>query len=187
MLSPSLGPTLWDPIDYSLPGSFVHGILQARILEWVVMPYSWGSSWPRDQTGISCFAGGFFTTESQGKPILPVSLLKHCFPCVSIPEFIKTIRSSKVLSLPRDTATLVLVKQTGFGILCSSLISVSDSFYVMAVYVSRWQAIMPLFQRGQDNSVEDPSPLLENKLKVYLLFQCYCIDFKLLVHLNRQY
>ena len=47
--------------------------------------------------------------------------------------------------------------------------------------------IMPLFQRGQDNSVEDPSPLLENKLKVYLLFQCYCIDFKLLIHLNRQY
>ena len=38
--------TLWDPMDYSLPGSSVHGILQARILEWVAMPFSRGSSWP---------------------------------------------------------------------------------------------------------------------------------------------
>ena len=41
-------PTLWDPMDYSPPGSFVHGILQARILEWVAMPSSRGSSQPRD-------------------------------------------------------------------------------------------------------------------------------------------
>ena len=37
-------PTLWEPMDCSPPGSSVHGILQARILEWVVMPSSWGSS-----------------------------------------------------------------------------------------------------------------------------------------------
>ena len=36
--------TLWDPMDYSLPGSSVHGIFQARILEWVAMPSSKGSS-----------------------------------------------------------------------------------------------------------------------------------------------
>ena len=45
--------TLCRPIDYSPPGSSVHGILQARILEWVVMPRSNGSSWPRDQTRVS--------------------------------------------------------------------------------------------------------------------------------------
>ena len=45
--------TLCDAMDCSLPGSSVHGILQARILEWVSMPSSRGSSWPRDQTQIS--------------------------------------------------------------------------------------------------------------------------------------
>ena len=49
-----------DPMDYSPPGSSVHGILQARILEWVAMPSSRGSSSPRDQTCISCTAGEFF-------------------------------------------------------------------------------------------------------------------------------
>ena len=46
--------TLWDPVDCSLPGSSVHGILQARILEWVAVPSSRGPSQPRDRTYISC-------------------------------------------------------------------------------------------------------------------------------------
>ena len=50
-----------DPMDYSLLGSSVHGILRARILEWVAMPFSRGSSRPRDLTQVSCTAGGFFT------------------------------------------------------------------------------------------------------------------------------
>ena len=54
-------PTLCDPIDRSPPGSSVHGILQARMLEWVAMPSSRGSSQPRDETQVSCIAGGFFT------------------------------------------------------------------------------------------------------------------------------
>ena len=44
-------PTLWDPIDYT-----VHGILQARILEWVAFPFSRGSSQPRDRTQVSHIA-----------------------------------------------------------------------------------------------------------------------------------
>ena len=48
-----LCPTLCDLMDYSPPGSSVHRILQARILEWVVMPSSRGSSRPRDRTSIS--------------------------------------------------------------------------------------------------------------------------------------
>ena len=46
-------PTLWDSMVYSPPGSSVHGILQERILEWVAMPSSRGSSWPRNRTHIS--------------------------------------------------------------------------------------------------------------------------------------
>ena len=53
-------PTLCDPMDWSLPNSSVHGILQARILEWVPIPFPRGSSQPRDRTQMSCIAGGFF-------------------------------------------------------------------------------------------------------------------------------
>ena len=55
-------PTLCDPVDYNPPGNSVHGILQARILKWVAMPFSRGSSQPRDQTLVSCIAGRFFTS-----------------------------------------------------------------------------------------------------------------------------
>ena len=64
-------PTLCDPIDCSPWASSVHGMLQARILEWVAMPFSRGSSRSRDQTWVSCdscIAGGFFTAEPQGRP-----------------------------------------------------------------------------------------------------------------------
>ena len=49
-----------DPMDCSLPGFSVHRILQARILEWVDIPFSRGPSQPRDRTWVSCFAGRFF-------------------------------------------------------------------------------------------------------------------------------
>ena len=54
-------PTLCNPMNCNLPGSSVHGILQVRILEWVAIPFSRGSSQPRDQTQVSHIAGGFFT------------------------------------------------------------------------------------------------------------------------------
>ena len=58
---------LGDPMDCSPPGSSVHGSLQARRLEWVAMPFSRGSSWPRDRihvSYISCIAGRFSTTSA---------------------------------------------------------------------------------------------------------------------------
>ena len=51
---PKLFLTLCNPMDCNPPGSSVHGILQARILDWVVVSSSRGSSWPRDGTWISC-------------------------------------------------------------------------------------------------------------------------------------
>ena len=64
-------PALCDPRDCSPPSASVHGILQAKILEWVAMPSSRGSFQPRDQTCVSrgsYIAGGFLTTELPGKP-----------------------------------------------------------------------------------------------------------------------
>ena len=51
------------PMDYSVPGYSLHGIFQARILEWVSISFSRRSSQPRDQTHISDLAGKFFTIE----------------------------------------------------------------------------------------------------------------------------
>ena len=62
-----LCPTLCDPMNCSLPGSSVHGILQATILEWVVISSSKGSSQPRDWICISCITGRFFTDELLGE------------------------------------------------------------------------------------------------------------------------
>ena len=50
-----------DLMDCSSPGSSIYGILQARILEWVAIPFSRGSSWPRNRTWVSRIAGRFFT------------------------------------------------------------------------------------------------------------------------------
>ena len=62
-------PPLYDPRDCSPPGSSVHGIPQARILECVAISFSRGSSPPRDWTWVSCIAGRFFTAEPWGKLI----------------------------------------------------------------------------------------------------------------------
>ena len=55
------------PWTVTLPGSFVHGLLQAKILEWVVVPFSRGSSQPRKQIQAFRIAGGFFTVWGPGK------------------------------------------------------------------------------------------------------------------------
>ena len=56
-----LCPTRCSPMDCSLPGSSIHGIFQARVLEWVAISFSTGSSRPRDRTRVSCIAGRCFT------------------------------------------------------------------------------------------------------------------------------
>ena len=70
---------LYDPLNYSLPGSSVHGIFQARILEWIAISSSKGSSQPRDQTCVSCsscIGGRFFTAEPWGKVLYSVHVFK---------------------------------------------------------------------------------------------------------------
>ena len=81
------GPTLCDPMDCGPPGSSVPGILQARILEWVPIPCSRGSSQRRDQTQFSLIAGGFFTVRATPQMVNGASnekgLLKiHTFFCL---------------------------------------------------------------------------------------------------------
>ena len=63
-----LCPTFRGPMDCSPLGFSVHGICQVRKLEWVVISFSRGSSWPRDWTLFSCLSGRFLITEPPGKP-----------------------------------------------------------------------------------------------------------------------
>jgi len=80
--------TLCDPLNYSPPGPSVHGILQARILEWVAIPFSRETSQPRDGTWVSHVAGRFFTLcDTREAPVVcityvifryPINVLKPC-------------------------------------------------------------------------------------------------------------
>ena len=85
ILAAKLCRTLFDPMDCSPPGSSVHGILQARILNWVAIPFSRGSSWSRDQTHVSCIAGRFFTIwanrEAHHDSSSPQICWKKCLSC----------------------------------------------------------------------------------------------------------
>ena len=82
--------TLCDPMNYSPPVSSVHGVFQARILEWVTISSSKGSSRSRDQTSVSCvscIAGRSLTIEPSGKPYV-------------------TIRSDQIRSVAQSCPTL---------------------------------------------------------------------------------
>ena len=61
-------PTLYNPMDCSLPGFFIHWIFQARVLEWVAISFSRGSSWPRDWTGAPALQADSLMSEPPGNP-----------------------------------------------------------------------------------------------------------------------
>ena len=85
--------TLWDPMDYSLPGSSVHGILQARILEWVAIPFSrgfsnQGSNLCLQHCSIPILATGFFTVSASSPTML-------CWKLVSMKQELLNIFPSQ--------------------------------------------------------------------------------------------
>ena len=65
-----LCPTLCDPMDCSLPAFSIHRIFQARVLEWVAISFSRGSSWPRDWTQVSRITGSHFTVWATSEVII---------------------------------------------------------------------------------------------------------------------
>ena len=96
-------PTLCGPVACSQPGSSVYGILQARILEWVAIPFSKGSSSLRDQIQVSCIAGRSLPSEPLRKPIY-VCIYTHI--CVCICLFVCSIaQSCRTLCDPMDCST----------------------------------------------------------------------------------
>ena len=74
-------PTLCNPVASSLSGSSIHGIFQARVLEWIAIAFSRGSSWPRDRTQVSRIAGRRFTiwATREARPKESWGLKNWCF------------------------------------------------------------------------------------------------------------
>ena len=108
-------PTPCDLTDCSLPGPSVHGFLQARILEWVAMPFSRGSSQPRDWTTSPALAGGFFITSTTREA--------HSPPFVMIKK------------MPSDTATCPLKEGQNRSWLKSSDLESGETLKMWSLYV----------------------------------------------------
>ena len=120
------GPTLWDPLDRSPPGSSVHVIFLARILEWVAMPFSRESSWPRDRTHVSCISWitcTLVTTEPAWKPLAASRMTSTVLLCLG----------DRVGS--QDTGLSVLK-------LGQSLAKRDNLIILCARYSSRWEILL---------------------------------------------
>ena len=77
-------PTLCDPVDCSLSGSSVHGIFQARVLEWIAISFSRGSSRPRNRTRVSCIAGRRFTVWATREAPYSIEIQVFFFTCYTL-------------------------------------------------------------------------------------------------------
>ena len=105
-------PTLSDRMDWGLQGSSIHGILWARILEWVVMPSSGGSSQPGDRTCISCIVGRFFTAEPLGKLLVYFPASQLVSPCPPSPLPIPLISSLVSSPAPHPSLGLTVIENS---------------------------------------------------------------------------
>ena len=182
--------TLCNPIDYSLPVSSVHGILQARILEWVAIPSSRGSSKPRDQTQVSNTAGGFFTVwatrEAQGWwfPFLSSFLLwssPACLSLLSLPFFWCQIQKYHC----QDQC------HGAYALFSSRSFTVSDLnirvFNPFQVEFCEWFKMRVQFYSFACNCAVSPTPFTEDPVLspiVYSWFLCHkLIDHRCVVYL----
>ena len=100
-------PTLCDPTDCSPPGSSVYGILQARILQWIAIPFSRGSSQSRDRTQVSCVAGRFFTVWATGKTRKTIPLTIWTFVSKVISLLFNMLSRFIIAFLPRNKCLLI--------------------------------------------------------------------------------
>ena len=88
-----------DPRDFGPTGSSVHGILQAIILEWVAILFSRGSSWPRNQTWVSCTEGRFLPSEPPRKPQVLVSYLFYAWASL-VTQMVTNLQSQSPILSP---------------------------------------------------------------------------------------
>ena len=143
---------LWDPMDCSLPGFSLHGILQARVLEWVAISFSRGSSWPRDRTQVSRIPGRRFNLWATRE-----ALLSFKAKLISLHSPL-----SKLLTLaPRISELINKVPKVLFG--CGTLGFRSWCCYLPVVWL--WQVCY--------TSLSIPSMLRTGRGTLKVLHQCW--------------
>ena len=110
--------TLCDPMDYSLPGFSIHGILQARILEWITISFSRGSFRPRDQTRVSHIGGRCFNlwaTREAYRVLLHLILNFLMLDFATTSNIAKDLYSMRNTPLQRVTVYEVIPKCFWYG------------------------------------------------------------------------
>ena len=133
--------TLCDPMDGSPPGSSVHGILQARLLEWVAISFPRGSSWPRDRTQVSHIAGRRFNlwaTREGAEKDLRASLIHQLWiliPSVPYSPFCPSINRSVIY-------WCVTIPKCVFWLRKQSLSS--SKFWVLATWIELSEMLLLL-------------------------------------------
>ena len=100
-------PTLHDPMDYNMPGSSVHGILQARILQWVAMPFSRGSSRPRIKPASHVSSSGRRARYHQCHLFFPTAV-----------TMIASLRKRKLILFKQQDLSAPATESQGSGFLC---------------------------------------------------------------------
>ena len=90
-------------MDCSLPGSSVHGILQARLLEWVAISFSRGSSQPRNRTQVSCTAGSLYQLSCKGSPKEGWVRKNWCFRIVVLKTLERLLRVTWTAGRPNQS------------------------------------------------------------------------------------
>ena len=104
--------TLCGPIDCSLPCSSIHGIFQARVLEWIAISFSRGPSRPRDRTQVSCIVGRCFTIWTTRKVLYYIiNLVIRHFSTWINPEIKKKTQLSKLAWLVKKTNLFIKMEK----------------------------------------------------------------------------
>ena len=145
--------TLCNPLDYSLPGSFVHGLFQAGILEWVAISSSSGSSRPRDQTCVSCIGRQILypsaTWEAQFRACLLISgcvLFPWCmsgFPNQTLKagtSFIHSASSEHLIHRYSENTSCLKRKWVPFLIVSHTVLSIYQGTTVVDPFLLRPRA-----------------------------------------------
>ena len=147
-------------MNCSPPGPSIHGIFQARVLEWVAYPFSSGSSWNRNRTGASCIAGGFFTSWATRElsPLHPKCSVTQSYPTICDPMDCSPWGSSVPEIFPG--------KNTGVG--CHFLLQgifPTQELNLSLLYLLSWQAVsLPLMLPGK--------PLMPHRQKQFRYWKC---------------
>ena len=172
-------------MDCSPSGSSVHGISQARTLEWIAISFSRGSSRPRGQTHISCTAGRFFTTEPPGNPSWTLTAAAAAKSLQSCPTMCDPIDSRQPIRFPRPWDSPG--KNTGVGchFLLQGMKVKSESARGSSVHgifqarVLEWGAIAfsELNTYGYYKPFIWSEPYLWDGIKIYAFFLQACFSF----------